>query len=367
MDSTLYFNCGYIVEEDKEDIYKVVGVKVVNSLGEVEDITVDEFNSILCDRDDTRFTEKFSEFDKITPELRIVRAKNLHKLHRVFDLDYYTSKYKGFKLNNSFLLVDLYKLNSMKNSAMCIPTIAVNIYSVDGKTLYKNNKLRVFTIEDTYSSNVQCEVEAWFIENKLVYKLVSPGIYEASDNEYQGYSFGFKGGKVDVIISYTYFNNSVIVKDSLFEDYGVLIRYNEYCLFNNKKNSVDSVILPNGCEYLIRSCVVCPEATKLVINPEFKGYRCISLDYNKAWILECMPKLSEIYLSSSLDLDRLAKILCSLLLGHTSSSNYTYQCLTDELDNQVDIDILNDNFNDILKKECNEEGIEFKSVKISLY
>lgn len=366
MDSTLYFNCGYIVEEDKEDIYKIVGVKVVNALGEVEDITVDEFNDILCDRDEVRFTEKFNGFDKITPELRIVRAKNLYKLHSIFNLDYYSNKYKGFRTINSFLLVDLYKLNLMKNSAMCIPTVAVNIYSVDGKTLYSNN-LRVFTVDDPYSSNVQCEVEAWYIKEKLVHKLVSHGIYEASDNEYRGYSFGFTEGKVDKIVDYTYFNESAIVKDNLFEDYGVLIRYNEYCLLNNKKNNVDSLILPNWCEYLIRSCVVCPEVTKLVINPQFKEYSCISLDYNKAWIFECMPKLSEIYLSSSLDLDSLAKILCSLLLGYKTFRNSTYNCLISGMNNQVGIDILNDNFNSILKKECNEEGIKFKSVKISLY
>lgn len=367
MDSTLYFNCGYMVEEDKEDIYKIVGVKVVNALGEFEDVTVDEFNSILCDRDDAKFAEKFNEFDKINPELRVVRAKNLHKLNGVFDLDYYSSKYSGFKLNNSFLLVDLHKLNSMKNSAMYIPTIAVNIYSVDGKTLYKNNNLRVFTVDDTYSNSVQCEVEALYIKDKLVYMLASYGVYEASNNEHQGYSFGFKGGKVATIINYTYFNNSVIVKGSLFEECGALIRYNEYCLISTKKSNVTSIILPNWCEYLIRSCVVCTEVTKLVINPQFKGYSCISLDYNKAWIFECMPKLSEIYLSSSLDLDSLAKILCSLLLGNTSFSKYTYQCLIDGMGDLVDINILNDNFNDILKKECNEEGIEFKSVNISLY
>ena len=365
MDSALYFNCGYIVEEDKEDIYKIVGVKVVNALGEVEDVTIAEFNSILADRDDARFTGKLNEFDKITPEIRIVRAKNLHKLHKAFDVDY--SKYSRFKPNNSFLLVNLDKLNSMRKSSMTIPTVAVNIYNVGGKTLYKNNSLRVFTIDDPYSNDVECDVKAWFIENKLVYKLASYGIYEDSNNEYLGYSFEFENGKVSRIVDYTYYNDAVIVKDSLFEDCGVLVRYNEYCLLNYKKSNVESVILPCSCEYLVRSCVVYPEATKLVINPQFKRYSCISLDYNKAWIFECMPKLSEIYLSSSLDLDSLANILSSLLLGHTYSNNYTYNCLIDGMDNQVDIDKLNNNFNNILKKECKEEGIKFKSVNISLY
>ena len=359
----LYFNCGYIVKEVKNGIYKIIGAKVANPYGEFINVSIRDFNDLMEYRKDSLSSGKLNDFDILSENEYILKFSDLPNIKDILPFD--ISLAREYKKLNKDYRDTLVKVKLGKNSDnILIIEVKRNVYLTDNSLIY-NDGIALFGIEDDLSESSQVIVRAFVVDDSLVYRVSGLSLDEWEDGEYKGFAYHYGMDGKAHIDNYDMFLNVLIFTESLFENIGNILRLNEYCLLYKSKlnNKNDSIILPKGCKYLVENKnSIGMNESSIVFNPEFE--RVLSnavLDCKM--VVGMMPNISEIYLSNTIEISRAIAILNSLLHG----DSYIMSYLIDNLDIfgslENSLPILEENFNKLIQREVNFKGY----IKVYLY
>ena len=359
----LYFNCGYIVKEVKKGTYKIIGAKVANPYGEFINVSISNFNDLMEYRKDSLSSDKLNDFDILSENEYILKFSDLSNIKDILPFD--ISLAREYKKLNKDYRDTLVKVKLAKNSNdILMIEVKRNVYLPDNSLIYSDS-IALFGIEDDLSESSQVIVRAFVENDGLVYRVSGLNLDELEDAEYREFAYYNGADGKGHVVWHNIFLSVPTFTESLFENIGNILRFNEYCLLYKSKlnNKNDSIILPKGCKYLVENKnSIGMNESSIVFNPEFE--RVLSnavLDCKM--VVGMMPNISEIYLSNTIEISRAIAILNSLLHGNS----YVMSYLIDNLDIfgslEDSLPILEENFNKLIQREVDLEGY----IKIYLY
>lgn len=314
-------------------------------------------------RKDSLSSGKTNDFDILSENEYILKFSDLANIKDILPFD--ISLAREYKKLNKNYRDTLIKVKVAKNSNdILMIEVKRNVYLPDNSLIYSDS-IALFGIEDDLSESSQVIVRAFVENDGLVYRVSGLSLDELEDAEYREFAYYNGVDGKGHIVCHNIFLSVPAFTESLFENIGNILRFNEYCLlYKSKLNSEnDSIILPKDCKYLVENKnSIGMNESSIVFNPEFE--RVLSnavLDCKM--VVGMMPNISEIYLSNTIEISRAIAILNSLLHG----DSYIMSYLIDNLDIfgslENSLSILEENFNKLIQREVNFKGY----IKIYLY
>lgn len=362
----LYFLCGYIVEEFKEDVYKLVGCKVCDIYGDTYDLNIDEYNN-YSKALISEIYENGLLADTLSKETYFSKLSNVTKISKEF------TRVKFAKSKNYFVYVDLENDFTSKGDLRAGAVIHINeadrdIYFKD-KVIYKCSKVPIFNIEfeiysKKYNRDLDVVISAYFKSGNVTYKPEGVDICDLTD---EGYLDCYSITK-DREKSSNYSSSNIItrvpiglVKDKLNfigTDGSWIYVGKYYCLCDDTVKS--SLITPSNCEYLFNNHSYFGRGIEvLVLNPKFKGLVWCERKGLSDNIYAFFPDLKEVYMSKALGISGILPILCSFVRSSSKKTKDRLMagiCNTTNLESAISI--LNYNFNSLINSKVNSTEIK---------
>lgn len=367
MELELYFLCGYIVEEFKEDVYKLVGCKVCDVYGNTCDLSIDEYNeyqeALFKELEPYKTSTLLNLF---MDSIYFSRLSNVAKINKeLAKLEHHSSK-------DYFVSVDLADKLDSSSKIKAGATVHINESDKDiyfkGKILYRCSKVPVFDIVHTvefkdYNRSLDVMFSAYYNKGSIEYKPEGVDVCDLKDEgnldcysiaKDRVSSFNFTYNKVITTIPSELVKNKL---DFIGSDDKFVWLGDYYSLYGNDKQK--NIIIPSDCSYLFNAFSFATGIESIVFSPKFKGLVWSEKRETSDCIYSFFPDLQEVYLSKTLGISGILQILCSFI---RSSSKKTKErlmagiCDTTNLESAISI--LNYNFNNILNSKVRSREIK---------
>lgn len=366
LDSKLYFLCGYLVDEFKEDVYKLVGCKVCDVYGDTYDLSIDEYNE-YSKALVSEIYENGLLADTLSKETYFSKLSNVTKISKEF------TRVKSTKSKNYFVYVDLENDFTSKGDLRDGAVVHINEVDRDicfkNKVIYKCSKVPIFNIEfeiysKKYNRDLDVVISAYFKSGNVTYKPEGVDICDLTD---EGYLDCYSITK-DREKSSNYSSSNIItrvpiglVKDKLDfigTDGSWVYVGKYYCLCDDTVRS--SLITPSNCEYLFNNHSYFGRGIEvLVLNPKFKGLVWCERKTLSDNIYAFFPDLKEVYMSKALDIKDVVSILCSFIRDSSKrTKDKLLMCVDTSRKLEYIISTLNYNFNSLINSKVNSTEIK---------
>lgn len=367
LDSKLYFLCGYIVEELKEDVYKLIGCKVCDVYGSTYDLSIDEYNEYQ----EALFKE-LEPYKTSTLLNLFMDSIYFSRLSNVTKINKELAKLEHHSFKDYFVSVDLTDKLDSNSKIKAGATVHINESDKDiyfkGKRLYRCSKVPVFNIVHSvylkdYNRSLDAMFSAYYKSGSIEYKPEGVGVCDLKDEgnldcysiaKDRLSSFNFTYNKVLTAIPSELVKNKL---DFIGSDGKFVWLGEHYSLYGNAKQK--NIIVPSDCSYLFNAFSFVTGVESIVFNPKFKGLVWSEKSTTSDCIYSFFPDLKELYLSKALGISGILLILCSFIRNSSKKTKERLMagiCGTTNLESAISI--LNYNFNNILNSKVNSREIK---------